>query len=102
MNLGRRPTSSSIRSGRSPLGVFWYVGGNKETRLNQTRPTPLAERTKRAFAVVGASCPVASLIVYFRQRPEIGGVSALATVMLPASVRSDAVTGPAKPPPARA
>ena len=34
--------------------------------------------------------------------PVIGRLSALATVTLPSSVRSDAATGPAKPPPALA
>src|SRR5437763_15959393 len=99
MNFGRSSAISFIRSGRRPFGVFWYVGGNSETRLNDTLPVPPADRTNRALHVVGASCAVLSVIVYFFHAPVTGGVSPLATVRLPSSARSEAVTEPANPPP---
>ena len=64
-----------------------------------TLPAPLAERTNCALAVVGASWPVVSFTVYFCHAAVTAGESALATVTLPSSSTSDAVTGPAKPPP---
>src|SRR5437867_7822224 len=97
MNAGRMSAISFIRSGRRPLGASIYVGGKSDTRLNQTNPLPLAERTNFALAVVGVSWAVVSVSVYFCQPAPIGGVWALATVVLPSSSTIAAETGMAKP-----
>src|SRR4051812_19367139 len=97
MNDGLSWANIFIRSARNPPGVSRYVGGISDTKLKETDPDPMADKTNLAFVVGLTSAAVHSVSEYFFHVPSTSQVVALAN-SVPSSPTKAAVTGLAKPP----